>query len=133
MELFRLVGRFVSGEFNQSGIIGINEFDDPTSAFGKAFISSSRYGAWTRHINPEVNDLFQKQLFIADVEERKKIVWEMDAIAMNDAAFNILLWTITEHLRRDFIKGWVSFPSAQNTSVRMEHVWLDIPGTRTTR
>jgi peptide/nickel transport system substrate-binding protein len=133
MEIMRLVGLFVDGGYNQSGIIGIIEFDDPTSAFGKAFISTSRYGGWTRHVNPEFDALFQKQLFIADVDERKKIVWEMDAMAMNDAAFNILLWTITEHLRRDYIKGWVSFPSSQGTSVRMEHIWLDIPGTRTSQ
>ena len=77
-----------------------------------------------------MDELFQKQLFMADVEERKQVVWEMDKIAMNDAAFNILLWTVTEHLRRDFTKGWVSFPAIQNTSIQLEHVWLDIPGTR---
>ena len=133
MEIMRLVGLFFDGGFNQSGIIGLNEFDDPTSAFGKSYVTGSRYGSWARNSNAEIDALYEKQLFIADEDERKKIVWEMDAIAMNDASLNILLWTVTEHLRRDFIKGWVSFPSVQNTSVRMEHVWLDIPGTRTTK
>ena len=133
MEIMRLVGLFVDGGFLQSGIIGINALDDPTSAFGKSYVTGSRYGAWTRRVNLELDDLFQKQLFMADVEERKKVVWEMDKIAMNDAAFNILLWTVTEHLRRDFIRGWTSFPAIQGTGIRMEHLWLDIPGTRTSQ
>ena len=51
MEIMNLVGKFVDGGYNQSGIIWINEFDDPTSAFGKSYVTGSRYGAWARYSN----------------------------------------------------------------------------------
>jgi ABC-type transport system substrate-binding protein len=41
---------------------------------------------------PEIDKLYEQQKFIADPEERKKVIWEMDKLAMNDAAYLILHW-----------------------------------------
>jgi hypothetical protein len=48
----------------------------------------SKGGRWyQRHSVPEIDRLFEQQQFIIDPEARQKVVWEMDKVAMNQAAF----------------------------------------------
>ena len=84
-------------------------------------------GRLERRSLPEVDKLFEQQKFITDPEERKKIVWEMDKLAINDSAFLILHWTDSHHIRWNFIKGWTATPNARSTNARMDYVWLDLP------
>ena len=48
---------------------------------------------------PALDKLFAQQTFIAEPEARKQVVWEMDALAMNDAAYLILMWPEFYHVR----------------------------------
>jgi hypothetical protein len=76
---------------------------------------------------PELDKLFEQQKFMADPEARKKIVWEMDQMAMNDAAYLILQWPEFYHVRWNFVKGWTHTPNIRSTNSRMDSVWLDLP------
>jgi peptide/nickel transport system substrate-binding protein len=116
----------VDGDFNMSGMIGAIDFDDPTEAFSKNYVTGAVYG-FHRNFTQEMDDLYSQQLFTSDPEERKKIAWEVDRLAMNDSGTLILLWTVAEQLRRDYVKGWRAAPGARNTVARMEYVWLDKP------
>src|SRR5919198_1211189 len=98
-------GNEVSGNYLLSSSGAATDFDDPIDSFGQLFITNG--GRWyQRHSLPELDMLYEQQKFMADPEARKKVVWAMDSMAMNDAAYLILLWSNTYHVRWDFVKGW---------------------------
>src|SRR3989442_1501882 len=98
-----------SGNYLLSSSGAAIDFDDPIDSFGQLFITNG--GRWDqRHSLPELDKLFEQQKFMADPEARKKVVWEMDSMAMNDAAYLILIWSNTYHVRWNFVKGWTHTP-----------------------
>ena len=116
----------VSGNYLMSLLGAAMDFDDPIDPFGQLFVTKG--GRWyQRHSLPELDKLFEQQKFMADPEARKKIVWDMDAIAMNDAAYLVLQWPIFFHVRWNFVKGWTHTPNIRSTNSRMDTVWLDLP------
>ena len=119
-------GNEVSGNYLLSSSGAAIDFDDPIDSFGQLFITNG--GRWyQRHSLPELDKLFEQQKFMADPEARKKVVWEMDSMAMNDAAYLILLWSEMYHVRWNFVKGWTHTPNIRSTNARMDYVWLDFP------
>jgi peptide/nickel transport system substrate-binding protein len=116
----------VSGDFLMSLLGAAFDFDDPIDTFGQLFVTNG--GRWyQRRSIPEVDALFEKQKFTADPEKRKELVWEMDKIVMNDAAYLVLLWFDLHHVRWNFVKGWTPTPNIRSTNARMDYVWLDLP------
>lgn len=119
-------GNEVSGDYLLSTLLAGFDFDDPIDTFGQLYVTNG--GRWyQRHSVPELDKLFEQQKFITDPEARKKIIWEMDTIAMNQAAFVILHWIDVHHVRWNFVKGWMATPNARSTNARMDYVWLDLP------
>jgi len=119
-------GNEVSGNYLLSSSGAATDFDDPIDSFGQLFVTNG--GRWyQRHSLPELDKLFEQQKFMADPEARKKVVWEMDTMAMNDAAYLVLLWSYTYHVRWNFVKGWTHTPNIRSTNARMDYVWLDFP------
>ena len=116
----------VSGDFSISLLGAAFDFDDPNDTFGQLFVTNG--GRWyQRRSIPEVDALFEQQKFTADPEKRKALVWEMDQIVMNDAAYLILHWFDLHHVRWNFVKGWTPTPNIRSTNARMDYVWLDLP------
>jgi peptide/nickel transport system substrate-binding protein len=116
----------VSGNYWLSILGAAIDFDDPIDTFGQWFVTKG--GRWyQRHSLPEVDKLYEEQKFIADPEARKKVIWEMDKLAINDAAYLILHWFDLHHVRWDFVKGWTITPDIRSTNARMDYVWLDLP------
>ena len=116
----------VSGNYLMSLLGAAMDFDDPIDPFGQLFVTKG--GRWyQRHSLPELDKLFEQQKFMADPEARRKIVWDMDAIAMNDAAYLVLQWPVFFHVRWNFVKGWTHTPNIRSTNSRMDTVWLDLP------
>ena len=77
--------------------------------------------------------LYEQQKFIADPEQRKKVILEMDQLVMNDSAYLILHWFDLHHVRWNFVKGWTATPNIRSTNARMDYVWLDLPELPHTR
>ena len=75
----------------------------------------------------ELDMLFEQQKFMTDPTARKDVVWEMDKIAMNQAAFLILHWVDLHHIRWNFVKGWTATPNPRSTNPLLDYVWLDLP------
>ena len=116
----------VSGNYLLSLLGAATDFDDPIDTFGQWFVTKG--GRWyQRHSLPELDKLFEQQKFMADPEARKQVVWEMDTLAMNDAAYLIMLWGELYHVRWNFVKGWTHTPNIRSTNSRMDYVWLDLP------
>jgi len=119
-------GNEVSGDYLLSTLLAGFDFDDPIDVFGQLFVTKG--GRWyQRRSLPELDKLFEQQKFIVDPEARKKVIYEMDKLAMNDAAFLILQWVDVPHVRWNFVKGWVATPNGRSTNPRMDYVWLDLP------
>src|SRR6266446_6406050 len=96
-------GNEVSGNYLLSSSGAATDFDDPIDSFGQLFVTNG--GRWyQRHSLPE-----------------------LDNMAMNDAAYLILTWSYTYHVRWDFVKGWTHTPNIRSTNARMDYVWLDFP------
>src|SRR6516162_2880828 len=126
MLVSQLRGNEVSGNYLMSLSGAALNFDDPIDVFGQLFVTNG--GRWyQRRSLPELDKLFAQQMFMADPEARKQIVWEMDKMAINDAAYLILLWPEVYHVRWDFVKGWLLTPNVWSTNARMDNVWLDLP------
>ncbi len=119
-------GNEVSGDYLLSTLLAGFDFDDPIDVFGQLFVTKG--GRWyQRRSLPELDKLFEQQKFIVDPEARTKVIYEMDKLAMNDAAFLILHWINVPHVRWNFVKGWLATPNARSTNTRMDYVWLDLP------
>jgi peptide/nickel transport system substrate-binding protein len=122
----------VSGNYWLSLLGAAIDFDDPIDTFGQWFVTKG--GRWyQRHSVPEIDAFYEQQKFIADPEARKKLIWEMDKHAMNDAAYLILHWFDLHHVRWNFVKGWTITPDIRSTNARMDYVWLDLPELPHTR
>jgi peptide/nickel transport system substrate-binding protein len=126
MLLSQLRANEVSGNYNMSLLGAALNFDDPIDTFGQLFVTNG--GRWyQRRSLPALDALFAQQTFMVDPEARKKVIWEMDTLAMNDAAYLILLWPEFYHVRWHFVKGWTHTPNLWSTNARMDSVWLDLP------
>jgi peptide/nickel transport system substrate-binding protein len=125
-------GNEVSGNYQLSLLGAAVDFDDPIDTFGQWFVSNG--GRWyQRHAIPALDKLFEQQKFMADPEARRKVIWEMDTLAMNAAAYLILHWFDLHHVRWHFVKGWTATPNVRSTNARMDYVWLDLPELPHTR
>jgi peptide/nickel transport system substrate-binding protein len=119
-------GNEVSGDYVLSTLLAGFDFDDPIDTFGQMYVSKG--GRWyQRHSVPEIDKLFEQQKFMTDPEARKEVIWEMDKMAMQQAAFLILHWIDLHHVQWNFVKGWTATPNARSTNARLDYVWLDLP------
>ena len=119
-------GNEVSGDYLLSTLLAGFDFDDPVDTFGQMFVTKG--GRWyQRRSLPALDQLFEQQKFLVDPKARKQVTWEMDKLAMNDAAFLILHWIDLHHVQWHFVKGWTATPNARSTNARLDYVWLDLP------
>ncbi len=126
MILSQLRANEISGNYFMSLLGAASNFDDPIDTFGQLFVTNG--GRWyQRRSLPALDALFEQQKFMGDPEARKQVVWEMDTLAMNDAAYLVLMWPEFYHVRWNFVKGWTHTPNLWSTNVRMDTVWLDLP------
>ena len=126
MILSQLRGNEISGNYLMSLLGAAMNFDDPIDTFGQLFVTNG--GRWyQRRSLPALDALFEQQTFMGDPEARKKVIWDMDAMAMNDAAYLVLMWPEFYHVRWNFVKGWTQTSNLWSTNVRMDTVWLDLP------
>ena len=126
-------GNEVSGDYFMSLLGAGLDFDDPIDTFGQLYITDG--GRWyQRRSIPELDDLYNRQKAEQDFDKRRELVWEMDTIATNDAAYLILHWWQFNRVQWDFVKGLTSTASARTTNARMIYTWLDLPeANRTSR
>jgi peptide/nickel transport system substrate-binding protein len=119
-------GNEVSGDYQLSTLGAAFDFDDPIDTFGQLFVTKG--GRWYQKRSiPEVDRLYEQQKFMANPEERLKVIAEMDRIVIDDSAYVILHWYDLHHVRWNFVKGWTPTPNIRSTNARMDTVWLDLP------
>jgi len=73
--------------------------------------------------DPEVDALFERQSQTLDVNERRRLVWEMEKKAVGTQSKVILLWRLDRTIHWANVRNYRRHPSLYNNQ-RMEGVWL---------
>ena len=96
----------------------------PGPAMGQQFICTGTHNYHFRCLD-ELDTIWSAQIFENDESARRQSAWDMNTLAMNDAANLIIYWHLAEHIRRDFIKGWTTRPFQWDAMRASEFMWLD--------
>jgi peptide/nickel transport system substrate-binding protein len=101
-----------------------NGVDDPDQNFFENFSCKSERN-YTGYCNPEIEKLMEKQSQIADMDERKKLVWEIDKKLLEDNARPVIMWNRAAICMQPYVKGYVANVNSVYNGFRFEDVWLD--------
>jgi peptide/nickel transport system substrate-binding protein len=98
--------------------------DDPDVQFYENYYSTSDRN-YTAYKNPEIDKLISQQSAEADVEKRKKLVWEIEAKLAADTARPIIGYNVSNTCWAPQVKGVVLQSNSIYNGWRFEDVWLD--------
>jgi peptide/nickel transport system substrate-binding protein len=101
-----------------------NGVDDPDQNYFENFSCKSERN-YTGYCNPEIEKLMEKQSAMADMAERKKVVWEIDKKLLEDNARPIVMWNRAAICMQPYVKGYVAQVNSVYNGFRFEDVWLD--------
>ena len=60
-----------------------------------------------------------------DREKRKKIVWDIERLLVEDAARPVIQFAVAANCWQPYVKNYVPHDNSQYNSLRFEDVWLD--------
>ena len=101
-----------------------NGIDDPDQAFYENYGCGSERN-YTHYCNKDLQALFDKQSQMTDVEQRKKLVWEIDKKLQEDVARPILMHARSGTCWKPFVKNMTIMNNSAYNGYRYEDVWLD--------
>ncbi len=98
--------------------------DDPDANLVENYACKSERN-YTNYCNPQVEELIEKQSTIADVAERKKVVWKIEQLLNDDLARPIIYHDRAATCWWPHVKGFVGHENSIYNNWRFEFVWLD--------
>jgi peptide/nickel transport system substrate-binding protein len=108
--------------------IGLNvtgvSVDDPDGNLVENFSCKSERN-YTQYCNAEVDGLLAAQSRELDKDKRKKIVWDIERILVDDAARPIINHSVSANCWQPYVRNYIPHDSSQYNSLRFEDVWLD--------
>src|SRR6476620_5042989 len=108
--------------------IGLNvtgvSVDDPDGNMVENYSCNSERN-YTQYCNAEVDKLLAAQSRELDKEKRKKIVWDIERVLVDDAARPIVLHGLTGNCWQPYVKNYRPHDNSQDNNLRFEDVWLD--------
>lgn len=108
--------------------IGMNltgvSVDDPDVNFYENYYSKSERN-YTGYNNPEVDKLIDQQSAMTDVEQRKKVVWQIEKILADDVARPVIGWNVDNTCWSPKLKGVKLQVNSIYNGWRFEDYWLD--------
>jgi peptide/nickel transport system substrate-binding protein len=116
----RLTKKDYTVALNTSGV-GI---DDPDAVLKGAYACNSEAN-YTNYCTPQVDKLLDEQSQEADVEKRKKIVWEIERVLAEDVARPIIYHNRSGTCWQPHLKNYVLSENSIYNNWRFEEVWLD--------
>ncbi|MEZ5908308.1 MAG: ABC transporter substrate-binding protein [Hyphomicrobiaceae bacterium] len=109
-------------------IVGMNltgvSVDDPDVVFYENYACNSQRN-YTKYCNPQVEKLMDAQSRETDVEKRKKIVWDIERILVEDLARPMIYYERASTCHHPHVKGFVQHTNSIYSNWRFEYVWLD--------
>jgi peptide/nickel transport system substrate-binding protein len=108
--------------------IGLNvtgvSVDDPDGNIVENYSCKSDHN-YTQYCNGEVDRLLAAQSSEPDKEKRKKIVWTIERLLVDDAARPIILSSVAGNCWQPYVKNFTPHENSQYNNLRFEDVWLD--------
>lgn len=106
--------------FNLTGV----SVDDPDGNLVENYSCNSERN-YTHYCNAEVDKLLAAQSRELDREKRRKIVWDIERILVEDAARPIILHGLSGNCWQPYVKGYVAHDNSIYNNTRFEDTWLD--------
>ena len=108
--------------------IGLNvtgvSVDDPDGNIVENYLCHSERN-YTQYCNADVDRLLAAQSRELDKEKRKKIVWDIERILVDDAARPIILHGSAANCWQPYVRNFRPHDNSQYNNLRFEDVWLD--------
>ena len=101
-----------------------NAVDDPDQSFYENYSCGSERN-YTNYCNKEIEKLFDQQSVEADVDKRKKLVWEIDRKLQEDVARPIIFHARTGTCWQPYVKNITIMSNSSYNGYRYEDVWMD--------
>jgi peptide/nickel transport system substrate-binding protein len=108
--------------------IGLNvtgvSVDDPDGNIVENYSCKSERN-YTQYCNAEVDKRLAAQSSELDKEKRKKIVWDIERILVDDAARPVILHGSAGNCWQPHVRNFKPHDNSQYNNLRFEEVWLD--------
>src|SRR5438067_267423 len=108
--------------------IGLNltgvSVDDPDGNIVENYSCKSERN-YTQYCNAEVDRLLAAQSNELDREKRRKMVWDIERILVEDAARPIIVHSAAGNCWQPYVKNFRPHDNSQYNNLRFEDVWLD--------
>jgi peptide/nickel transport system substrate-binding protein len=108
--------------------IGLNvtgvSVDDPDGNLVENYSCNSERN-YTQYCNAEVDKLLSAQSRELDKGKRKKIIWDIERLLVEDAARPIILHSSAGNCWQPYVKNFHPHDNSQYNNLRFEDVWLD--------
>lgn len=98
--------------------------DDPDGNLVENYACKSDRN-YTEYCNPEVDKLIFQQAKESDKEKRRKLVWDIEKLLVDDGARPIIDHSIAGTCWHPHVKGFVVHDNSIYNNTRFEDVWLD--------
>ncbi len=114
--------------FKKDYSIGMNQtgssLDDPDQNFYENYACGSLRN-YTNYCNPELEKAFAEQSVEADVEKRKKMVWEIERKLADDVARPIIFHSVGAACWQPYVKNVTIMVNSIYNGWRWEDVWIE--------
>jgi peptide/nickel transport system substrate-binding protein len=108
--------------------IGLNvtgvSVDDPDGNIVENYSCHSERN-YTQYCNAEVDKLLAAQSRELDREKRKKLVWDIERMLVEDAARPVILHSSAANCWQPYVRNYRPHDNSQYNNLRFEDVWLD--------
>jgi peptide/nickel transport system substrate-binding protein len=108
--------------------IGLNvtgvSVDDPDGNIVENYSCKSERN-YTQYCNAEVDELLAAQSRELDKDRRRKIVWDIERLLVDDAARPIIISSVAANCWQPYVRNYTPHDNSQYNSLRFEEVWLD--------
>ena len=108
--------------------IGLNvtgvSVDDPDGNIVENYSCNSERN-YTQYCNADVDKLLAAQSSELDKEKRRKMVWDIERLLVEDAARPIILHSSAGNCWQPYVKNFRPHDNSQYNNLRFEDVWLD--------
>jgi peptide/nickel transport system substrate-binding protein len=98
--------------------------DDPDGNIVENYQCGSERN-YTQYCNAEVDRMLAAQSREMDRDKRRKIVWEIEKLLVEDTARPVIQFSVAGNCWHPHVKNYVPHDNSQYNYVRYEDVWLD--------
>jgi peptide/nickel transport system substrate-binding protein len=108
--------------------IGLNvtgvSVDDPDGNLIESYSCKSERN-YTQYCNAEVDRLLAAQSSELDKDKRRKMVWDIEKLLVDDAARPSILFAAAGNCWQPYVRNFKPHDNSQYNNLRFEDVWLD--------